>query len=460
MLRALLARQHGDNPPELDDLLRQRWTSLVADSSRELTASFAESLSSIDISTPDGALLLCSGTGIDPRTASTCGATAVFRLSEQSDPNLKEPLVFAVNEKTARKPVTCARWMRGDAGLFVSGDADGNISVWDTSCFAVALRTELGKDEEICALDMSGVPGGRSELVVVARRGCYDVTLFDLGTGACTHRLEGHSGDVMDVAWSPTNPFMLASCARDGAMRLFDVRRSGRSACLVECVEYHSRHIPVGIYEHEALDFVSESRDTTTSPPTKLRKTLSTKRSATGSSSTVPKSNDVLTMRTSPPLGLGCIWESNSMSQLRRRKRHTQLNSGYRSAQLQPCLRVRFTPDGLMAVCGSSGPKFRCWDVPTGRLIARRMSSAERWRRSVPIFEMARDGFHMLSDEQGCLRAHSLEDGTALWRRAGHFQPMSDMGVHPIMEEVYTCSENQVLCWSPASASAEEEVTD
>lgn len=456
MIRALLARQLGDDPPELEDLLRHRWNSIDVNPSRELTPSFAESLNSIDISTPDGALLLCGGAAIDARTASTCGAAAVFQLSTQRNAHPKEPVVLAADEKIARTPITRAKWMPGDAGLFVSGDAGGCVLVWDTSRFAVALKTELGEGEEIHALNMSAAPGARSELVAVGRAGCYDVTLFDLGTGACTHRLEGHSDDVRDVVWSPTNPFMLASCGRDGAMRLFDVRRSGRNACLVECVEYQSRHIPVGAYEKEAMDFDSGVRETKTAPPTKRRRASSTKRSASTGDGIAPQQNGFVTMRTSSLLGLGCIWELGSASQLRRRKSHAQVHGGYRPAQLQYPLRVRFTPDGLMVICGSLGSNFKYWDVPTGRLIGRRLFSAERRRTEKPVFEIARDGFHMFSDDRGCLRAHSLEDGMVFWRRPGHLQPMSDMAVHPIEEEVYTYSEGQLFCWSPTKAPAHE----
>lgn len=457
MLRALLARQLGDDPPELEDVLRHRWNSINVDPSRELATSFADSLCSIDISTPDGALLLCAGVSTDIDAASRSGVAAVFALSAQRQAPSNKPLALTTTVEPAYKPITCAKWMPGDAALFVSADTSGCVSVWDTSRFAVALKTELGANEKINALDMSGVPGARSELVAVARSNCYDVTLFDLGTGACTHRLEGHGNDVNDVVWSPTNPFMLASCAKDGAMRLFDVRRSGRSACLAECLEYQSRHVPVGIYEREATDFSFHEGETKTAPPTKRRKESSTKRLASGGDSTTSQQNNLITMRTSPLLGLGCIWELGSMSQLRRRKRRFHPNGVYSVPQLKHCLRVRFTPDGLMVVCGNVGPSFKYWDVPTGRLIGRRLYSGKQVVGNYPIFEIARDGIHMFSDDMGYLRAYSLEDGTAFWRRAGHLQPMSDMAVHPVLEEVYTYSEDHILCWSPADASTTHE---
>ncbi|PIO55533.1 WD domain, G-beta repeat protein [Teladorsagia circumcincta] len=44
--------------------------------------------------------------------------------------------------------------------------------------------------------------------------------------------LNGHSGSVEDVHWSPTEEGLLASCSVDGTIKLWDVRSSPADACV------------------------------------------------------------------------------------------------------------------------------------------------------------------------------------------------------------------------------------
>lgn len=78
-------------------------------------------------------------------------------------------------------------------------------------------------------------PSARHELVAVAMPPVRHVTLIDLVSGSATHILQPQSDmfPVVDVAWSPTNPHLLAAAASDGTVSLFDVRRAGSVACLL-----------------------------------------------------------------------------------------------------------------------------------------------------------------------------------------------------------------------------------
>ena len=50
--------------------------------------------------------------------------------------------------------------------------------------------------------------------------------LCDIRTGAQSHTLSGHAQSVMDVHFSPANPNMLVSGAKDGRVIVWDVRKS------------------------------------------------------------------------------------------------------------------------------------------------------------------------------------------------------------------------------------------
>jgi WD40 repeat protein len=47
-------------------------------------------------------------------------------------------------------------------------------------------------------------------------------TFWQLATGTLLHRLEGHGGEITDIAFSPDGR-LLASSSKDGSIRLWDV---------------------------------------------------------------------------------------------------------------------------------------------------------------------------------------------------------------------------------------------
>lgn len=452
MLRALLELDLGGTPYAVSDTSRLRWHSITARPFHHLTSTFSDSLSFLSLSTPHLPLLLTGGAAPPTSTARHSGALAIFPLPPSTPLTRRpprDPLTLSVNPALLPHPLVAAQWLPDDPAVFVTGNTADTVSIWDTAHFTPVLHirpahtTPPPSPSHIHSIAMSTAPAASPDLLAVARSHCFDVLLVDMATGASTHRLQGHSADVTDLAWSPTNPYLLASCARDGATRLFDVRRAGHSACLVECVASTAARIDDEPMADEEV-YAEAAR------VKRRRRARAVENGGGGVERGVRR----------PLLGMGCVWELESVWQRRRRRRRAAVcaNGGYHSGGVRPCLRVRFSQDGLEVLSGAEEEYVMQWDVPTGRLIRRvRRVMGRRGGMFGPVFEVARDGFHLFTQDQGCLQAHNLEDGGYLWRRQGHTQPICDMAIHPLVEEVYTLSESQILCWAPAEPDGDGE---
>lgn len=441
MQRMLLARECGEDGSGLEDALLDRWTNLRVDSSREINPIFAEEVTFVDIETQHGALLLCGGTAASSRGGQNSACVGIFRILGAKKNAMTEPIVFAAGDNAPSDPFTCGKWFPGDPGLFIAGGNTAEISVWDTSCFEMALQIPLvveGEDPaEVTALSMSSAPGARCELVATARTASADVTLFDLGSGAFTHRLEGHVGHVTDVTWSPTNPYLLASCGTDGGVRLFDVRRAGNMACVVAFDEV--KKLPVQTWELPPTSFEAKNHAT-------KRRKISRKHATAGNF------GPALSQSFSG-LGLGSAWDNAAAPQARRRKRRSEASRRL-SLSKQPQSRVRFSPNGTTLLSMGRDGILQVWDVHTGSSITAHPLDGETRN---PLFEVARDDYHVLIKSNGDLRICDFSSGEQLSRNRGHMREMREMTVHPRYEELYTASANQIICWSGANSAEKVE---
>ncbi|CAM9255162.1 unnamed protein product [Phaeothamnion confervicola] len=100
---------------------------------------------------------------------------------------------------------------------------------WDANAMLVALEFPVAG--KVFAAAMSQALSAHSLIAA----GCDEaqVRLCDLTSGSFAQMLPGHGAAVWAVQWSPTDPFLLATGSEDRSVRLWDVRRSGASACLI-----------------------------------------------------------------------------------------------------------------------------------------------------------------------------------------------------------------------------------
>ena len=130
-----------------------------------------------------------------------------------------------------RYSLACVSWGI-DSGILISSSKDGVIKIWDPNSPRKPVELfVVGKRLYRHAISPSGslvAAGGDSGLL----------TLVDLRSGSTSHVLRsGHQADtsVLCLAWSLTQPTVLASGAADQRVVLWDVRQARSCLATLDC---------------------------------------------------------------------------------------------------------------------------------------------------------------------------------------------------------------------------------
>ncbi|KAG2449768.1 hypothetical protein HYH02_005293 [Chlamydomonas schloesseri] len=113
------------------------------------------------------------------------------------------------------------------------------------SAAAAAAATAEGPGDVVRRL---AIPSDGEQVAV----GCKDryVRVWDAGTGVLVAKLPGHDTPVSDVAWNPTRGALLASCAHDGMVLIWDVSALLAESLLLQLSDYPPEHLK---WQMEAL---------------------------------------------------------------------------------------------------------------------------------------------------------------------------------------------------------------
>ncbi|KAJ1647748.1 DNA excision repair protein ERCC-8 [Coemansia erecta] len=117
--------------------------------------------------------------------------------------------------------VTSIEWYFADCGMFSTGSFDNTLRVWDASNMTEACRFDL--EARVNRHQMSTT--GAHMLIAVADESEH-VRLCDLASGAFAQSLPVHGQGTNAVAWSPTEPYVLATGGNDGSLKLWDIRQA------------------------------------------------------------------------------------------------------------------------------------------------------------------------------------------------------------------------------------------
>ena len=159
-------------------------------------------------------------------------------------------------------PLLSCSWYPEDTGAFVSAHRGGKIAVWDTNAmtplvqmepFGAEHRSQMAmqysrrnnqlEDEaqaSTASMSLSCMNLSQTNPQLLATGSLHSslVKLVDLRSGATSHSLmSGKHNGLSSIQWSPTASHILATGCTTGQVRLWDIRKAGRQAWLVECFD-------------------------------------------------------------------------------------------------------------------------------------------------------------------------------------------------------------------------------
>ncbi|KAI9500251.1 WD40-repeat-containing domain protein [Coemansia spiralis] len=131
------------------------------------------------------------------------------------------PLSHVASGSGHTRSIANIEWYPVDTGIFSTSSFDNTLRIWDTNTMAEACQFDL--ESRIHSHKLS--PTGTHALIAAANESAY-IRLCDLRTASSTQQLLAHQSGSTALAWSPFQPYILASGGSDGMLKLWDIRQS------------------------------------------------------------------------------------------------------------------------------------------------------------------------------------------------------------------------------------------
>ncbi|MEM6325539.1 MAG: pentapeptide repeat-containing protein [Bacteroidota bacterium] len=260
-----------------------------------------------------------------------------------------------------------------------------------------------------------------------------EVQIWDRHTQQEILRLEGHTGLVLSVAFSPDGA-TLASGGRDGTVRLWEAA-SGRETARLDG---HTGLVQSVAFSPDGATLASGDGHGTV----RLWDAPSGRETArldghTASVQSVALSPDGATLASGDGHGTVRLWDAPSGRETARLDGHT--NSVHS---------VAFSPDGAMLASGSADRTLRLWDAPSGRETARLRGHT----RSVFSVDFAPGGVLASSSRDGAVRLWNAVSGRETARLRGHTGSVWSIAFSPDGATLASGgSDNTVCLWDAPS---------
>eukprot|EP00815_Leptocylindrus_aporus_P000798 CAMPEP_0116050834 /NCGR_PEP_ID=MMETSP0322-20121206/617_1 /TAXON_ID=163516 /ORGANISM="Leptocylindrus danicus var. apora, Strain B651" /LENGTH=526 /DNA_ID=CAMNT_0003533461 /DNA_START=176 /DNA_END=1755 /DNA_ORIENTATION=+ len=131
-----------------------------------------------------------------------------------------------------RFSVQSVQWYPVDTGMFISLDKSGVVNLWDTNEFQVvdsftAFQQAEWAPQGLHASNAQCFPKNIIQNICLLH--ADEIKLCDIISGSFSHELIGHQ---IGKNINSLDEFIIASASADNSVRLWDIRKSGSTACL------------------------------------------------------------------------------------------------------------------------------------------------------------------------------------------------------------------------------------
>jgi WD40 repeat protein len=333
--------------------------------------------------------------------------------------------------------VTAAAWSP-DGTQLVSASQDGTLRLWDVASGAT-LYTLQGHTDAVTAVAFS--PDGKR---IVSASSDDTLRIWDVVSDESLQTLKGHTGLVTAVAFSPDGT-QLTSVSRDGnppfawsrdkTLRIWDVA-SGKA---VHTLQGHTGWLTAVAWSPDGKQLVSASNDETLRiwdvASGETVRTLAGHTGDVGGAAWSPDGKQIISASSDNTLR---IWDVASGKTLRTLEGHTDAVTA-----------VAWSPGGKQVVSASSDNTLRIWDVASGTSLYTLQGHSD----GVIGVAWSPDGKQIVSaSNDKTLRIWDVASGQSMRTLSGHIDEVWTVAWSPDGKQVVSGSRDKTLrIWDVAS---------
>lgn len=347
------------------------------------------------------------------------------------------PSQTGIQTPTLQYGASAVDWYPVDGGIFISSGFSGHVKIWDSDRFESVGRFDL-RSRVYCA---KFSPAATTHSLIAAATANGEVRLCDMAVDAAVHSLLGHRDEIWTLAWSPGNEFHLATGTRDGEIRMWDIRRSGSTACLM-CLNHEG---PAVVPGRSSLH-----TNTKRLPSTSL------------ASAARPTARKRQRLRDNTHRSINNDTGGRASMGRQRNDPHVAASTSFASAHQGGVNSLAFTPDGRYMLSSGIDNKLRLWHSGTGThqfmnyehvendMAARSLQmavvqEADAWHSTVVYHPNGRYG------QMNAYRVFG-DHGVPIARSTAHYEQITACAYRHSKQELYTAGEDGLIMrWNPGA---------
>ncbi|KAG7379444.1 DNA excision repair protein ERCC-8 [Phytophthora pseudosyringae] len=353
----------------------------------------------------------------------------------------------AESAQTLQFGISMVDWYPVDGGLCITSSLDEHVKVWDAESFSCVSTFPLRS--KVFGAKFSPVSTTHTLIAAATARG--EARLVDMASGATAHTLLGHKDEVWTLDWSPASEFVLATGSRDGEIRLWDIRRSGATACLL-CLNHEGK---ADIPGRSSL-YTNVKRET---PMSLSAAATARKRRRVGGASEA-QARDRQRVRSRVDNHHARLHASTHKE--KRNDPHAAASTSLAVAHHAGVTSLAYTPDGRFLLSNGMDEKLRLWNATSGE---HQFMNYERVQRTQP--RAARNVQMAVVQEagawestlvfapngsEGALSSYRVfgDSGIPLGSATAHYQQVTACLYRRTTRELYSAGEDGLIMkWKP-----------